>query len=63
MPSVLAVSLPKNLSSELDAFAKKTGRTESDRVKESVSLYLWAARFRNVCKSLAMSRRGFSSLV
>jgi hypothetical protein len=44
------------LSSELEAFAKKTGRNKSDIVKESVSLYLWEARFRNVRKSL--SRKG-----
>ena len=56
MRSVLSVSLPENLSSELEAFAKKTGRNKSDIVKESVSLYLWEARFRNVRKALALSQ-------
>jgi metal-responsive CopG/Arc/MetJ family transcriptional regulator len=53
--------LPENLSSELDAFAKKTGRNKSDIVKESVSLYLWEARFRSVRKSLGLraKRKGF----
>ena len=54
MRSVLSVSLPENLSSELDAFAKKTGRNKSDIVKESVILYLWEARFRNVRKALSL---------
>jgi metal-responsive CopG/Arc/MetJ family transcriptional regulator len=57
MRSVLSVSLPENLSSELDAFAKKTGRNKSDIVKESVSLYLWEARFRNVRKSLSLKAK------
>jgi len=57
MRSVLSVSLPENLSSELDAFAKRTGRNKSDIVKESVSLYLWEARFRNVRKSLGLKAK------
>ena len=52
MRSVLSISLPENLSSELDSYAKKTGRNKSDIVKESVSLYLWEARFRNIRKSI-----------
>jgi metal-responsive CopG/Arc/MetJ family transcriptional regulator len=43
MRSVLSVSLPEKLSSELDAFAKKTGLNKSDILKESFSLYLWEA--------------------
>jgi len=54
MRSVLSVSLPENLSSELDDFAKKPGRNKSDIVKESISLYLWEARFRKVRKSLSL---------
>jgi len=57
MRSVLSVSLPENLSSELDAFAKKTGRNKSDIVKDSVSLYLWEARFRNGRKSLSLKAK------
>ena len=50
MRSVLSVSLPKDISSELEKFARSTGRTKSDIVKESVSLYLWEARFRRLQK-------------
>ena len=50
MRSVLSVSLPENISSELDKFARSTGRTKSDIVKESINLYLWEARFRRVQK-------------
>jgi len=57
MRSVLSVSLPENLSSELDDYAKKTGRNKSDIVKESISLYLWEARFRKVRKSLSLRAR------
>lgn len=52
MRSVLSISLPKNISCELDVLAKSTGRTKSDIVKESVSLYLWEARFRKTQKRL-----------
>jgi len=52
MRSVLSISLPKNISSELESLAKKTGRTKSDIVKESVSLYLWEARFRKTQRRL-----------
>jgi predicted transcriptional regulator len=52
MRSVLSVSLPKNISSELEKFARSTGRTKSDIVKESVSLYLWEARFRRLQKRM-----------
>lgn len=54
MRSVLSISLPENLASELETFAKKTGRNKSDIVKESISLYLWETRFRNARKSLSL---------
>jgi predicted DNA-binding protein len=50
MRSVLSVSLPENISSELEKFARSTGRTKSDIVKESINLYLWEARFRRLQK-------------
>ena len=53
MRSVLSVSLSEKLASELEGFAKKTGRNKSDIVRESVSLYLWEARFRKVCRQLS----------
>jgi len=46
MRSVLSVSLPEKLASDLEDYARKTGRKKSDIVKESVSLYLWDVRFR-----------------
>jgi predicted transcriptional regulator len=52
MRSVLSVSLPQKISSELEALAKSTGRTKSDIVKESVSLYLWETQFRRAQKKL-----------
>ena len=52
MRSVLSVSLPKNISSQLERFARSTGRTKSDIVKESISLYLWEAQFRRLQKRM-----------
>lgn len=53
MRTVLSVSLPEKVASELDAFARNSGRNKSDIVKESISLYLWEARFRESRRSLA----------
>ena len=52
MRSVLSVSLPENLSAELEKYAKGTGRSKSDIVKESISLYLWESRFRRMQRQL-----------
>ena len=53
MRSVLSVSLPEKLASDLEDYARKTGRNKSDIVKESVSLYLWEARFRKIHRQLS----------
>jgi metal-responsive CopG/Arc/MetJ family transcriptional regulator len=53
MRTVLSVSLPKKLLSELEAFAKANGRNKSDIVKESISSYLWEARYRSTRKRLS----------
>lgn len=53
MRTVLSVSLPEKVASELDAFARSTGRNKSDIVKESISLYLWEARFRETRRRLS----------
>jgi metal-responsive CopG/Arc/MetJ family transcriptional regulator len=53
MRTVLSVSLPQKISSELEAFAKATGRNKSDIIKESISLYLWESRYRNIRKKLS----------
>ncbi len=48
MRSVLSVSLPEKISCELEKYAKSTGRSKSDIVKESISLYLWESRFQKL---------------
>ena len=53
MRTVLSISLPQKISSELEAYAKATGRNKSDIVKESISLYLWESRYRNIRKKLS----------
>ncbi len=53
MRTVLSVSLTKKMSEELDRFAKNTGRNKSDIVKESLSLFLWEMKLKEVQKSLS----------
>jgi predicted transcriptional regulator len=48
MRTVLSVSLPDQMAAELDAMAKATGRNKSDIVKESLAMFLWEARFKEV---------------
>jgi predicted transcriptional regulator len=45
MRTVLSVGLPESLAAELSRLAARTGRSKSDIVKESLSLYLWETRF------------------
>jgi predicted DNA-binding protein len=52
MRSVLSISLPEKTSSELEKFARSTGRSKSDIVKESIQLFLWEAQFRKLQKRL-----------
>lgn len=52
MRTVLSVSLPDQMAAELDAFAKATGRNKSDIVKESLGVFLWEARFKEVKRHL-----------
>jgi metal-responsive CopG/Arc/MetJ family transcriptional regulator len=52
MRTVLSVSLPKQMSEELDRIAKASGRNKSDIVKESLSLFLWDMKLRMVQKRL-----------
>lgn len=52
MRSVLSISLPEKLAKELEVFAKETGRNKSDIVRESLSMYLWEARFKKLRKQL-----------
>ncbi len=53
MRSVLSVSLPGKMAAELDVLARKTGRNKSDIVKESLGLFLWENRFRQVKQRLS----------
>ena len=57
MRSVLSVSLPDQMAAELDAFAKATGRNKSDIVKESLGVFLWEARFKEVKRRLIKKAR------
>jgi metal-responsive CopG/Arc/MetJ family transcriptional regulator len=57
MRTVLSVSLPENMAAELDALARTMGRNKSDIVKESLGLFLWEARFRDVRKTLSIKAR------
>ena len=61
--SVLSISLPEKTSSELEKFAKSTGRSKSDIVKESINLYLWEAQFRKMQRRLSAKakKRGIVS--
>jgi len=54
MRKVLSVSLPQKISSELEAYAKATGRNKSDIIKEALSLYLWESRYRDIRKKLSI---------
>ena len=46
MRTIISVSLPPDLATELNRLARKTGRTKSDILKESFSAYLWETQFR-----------------
>jgi len=48
MRTVLSVSLPEKVAVELEAIAKAMGRNKSDIVKESLGLFLWETKFRNI---------------
>jgi predicted transcriptional regulator len=48
MRTVLSVSLSDQMAAELDALAKATGRNKSDIVKESLSIFLWETKFKQV---------------
>lgn len=57
MSIVLSVSLPEQLAKDLNRYAKSTGRNKSDIMKESLSLYLWEAKMKNVRKSLSIKAK------
>lgn len=53
MRTVLSVSLPEKVASELDAYAQQTGRNKNDVMKAALTNYLWEERFRKTKKSLS----------
>ena len=53
MRQVLSISLPEKVAEKLEEYAKSTGRNKSDIVRESISLYLWESRFREVRRDLS----------
>ena len=53
MRTVLSVSLPEKMAAELEAIAKTMGRNKSDIVKESLGLFLWDTKFRNIKQKLS----------
>jgi metal-responsive CopG/Arc/MetJ family transcriptional regulator len=57
MRTVLSVSLPENISDELDKFAKKSGRNKSDIVKESLTLFLWEMKLKSVQQKLGIKAK------
>jgi predicted transcriptional regulator len=46
MRTVVSVTLPPDLATELNRIARKTGRSKSDILKESLSAYLRETQFR-----------------
>lgn len=52
MRSILSISLPEEISKELNGFAKRTGRNKSDIVKEALSLFLWDMKLKDVQRRL-----------
>jgi metal-responsive CopG/Arc/MetJ family transcriptional regulator len=53
MRTVLSVSLPEQMAHELETYAEATGRNKSDIVKESLAIYLWETKFREIKKQLS----------
>jgi hypothetical protein len=45
------------MAAELDSLARTMGRNKSDIVKESLGLFLWEARFRDVRRTLSIKAR------
>ena len=41
------------MAAELETIAKAMGRNKSDIVKESLGLFLWETKFRNIKKKLS----------
>jgi len=61
MREVVSVSFPRELASELNRLAKRSGRTRSELIQEALRAYLWDERFRKIVKSARAKakKRGF----
>jgi metal-responsive CopG/Arc/MetJ family transcriptional regulator len=57
MRIILSVSLPENISKELDRFSKSTGRNKSDIVKESLNMFFWETKLKKVQKKLGLKAK------
>ncbi|MEA2014277.1 MAG: ribbon-helix-helix protein, CopG family [Thermodesulfobacteriota bacterium] len=63
MRTVLSVSLPDNMAAELEIMAKEMGRNKSDIVKESLGLFLWETKFRNIKKKLSSKAKAAGVII
>lgn len=52
MRTVLSISLPEDISRQLNSIAKKMGRNKSDIAKEAISLFLWEMKLKNLQRRL-----------
>ena len=52
MRTVISVSLPEEMASKLNKFAKESGMAKSEIIKESLRAYLWEERFKRLKKNL-----------
>ncbi len=50
MRDVISVSIPKETVEKLNSFAKKSGRSRSDIIRESINLYLWERQLNRLKK-------------
>jgi len=62
MRTVLSVSLPDNMAAELETIAKAMGRNKSDIVRESLGLFLWETKFRNIRKKLSSKAKAAGAI-
>ena len=61
MRKVLSISLSEKVASELNKYARQTGRNRSDVMKEALINYLWEERFMKLKKGLVKKakKKGF----
>jgi len=57
MRTVISVSLPKVMASEIDAVVRSTGKPRSEIVKEALRAYLWEDRFNKMRRRVRVRAR------